>query len=185
MGVDGFRFDLAAVLGNTCTRRLLHVQQDRRRHRAEPHRARDGAAPGRRRHRHRLRRRTLGHRRRHLPAGQLPERLVGVERQLPRPGAPGAERPRLDHRHHRPAGDPLRGLVRPVRRRRPPAVELGQLPRRARRLHARRPVSLQRLEQHAGLAVRPVRRRHAAPTTAGTRAAWPPRSARPRAPASR
>ena len=91
LGVDGFRFDLAPVLGNTCRTGCFTLQQDRPEHRAEPdHRPDARRARPRGGDRHRLHRRALGHRRRHLPGGQLPQRLVGVERHLPRHAAPVA-----------------------------------------------------------------------------------------------
>jgi isoamylase len=107
MGVDGFRFDLAPVLGNTCSGGLLQFQQRRQPHRASiascaschsvPPAGGSGTRPVRR---------ALGHWRQFLPVGRFPRRLVGVERQLSRHAAPGAERPGRGHHHHRPVWPP-------------------------------------------------------------------------------
>ena len=87
--MDGFRFDLAVTLG-----RDEHVNFDPRasaargdRERPRPRRREDD-------------RRAVGRRRGRMAGGQLPERLVGVERRLPRPRAR-----LLAHRHRRGAVD--------------------------------------------------------------------------------
>ena len=76
MHVDGFRFDLASVLGRTGSRRRVRVLLAvlRRRLAGSGAQPRD---PGRR---------AVGHR--HLSGRQLPRRLVRVERHVPRHDAP-------------------------------------------------------------------------------------------------
>ena len=120
MHVDGFRFDLASALA-----RSMHdvdqlsaffdvVHQD------------PVVQPGQ------ADRRAVGRRRGRLPGRQVPAAVDGVERQVPR------HRPRLlvrrARRRPRPRL-PADRLVRPVPRRRPPAVRLHQLRHRPRRLH--------------------------------------------------
>ena len=116
-GIDGFRFDLATVMGRTrhglqpparrcsrrssrtrCCRRLIMI--------AEPW----DVGPG------------------GYQLGPVPGALAGMERPLPRRGAAllarrGACRGRLRHAH--------RGLLRHLRRRAPPALGQHQLRRRA------------------------------------------------------
>ena len=51
MGVDGFRFDLGSVLGNTCTVGCFNFSSTRQQYGDQPHPARAAAASGRRRQR--------------------------------------------------------------------------------------------------------------------------------------
>ena len=138
MGVDGFRFDLGSVLGNTCTVGCFNFSSTdsntalNRILRELPQRPAAGgsgidlyAEPW-----------AIGGNSYQL--GGFPAGLVGMERQLSRHAAPGAERSGRGHHHHRPVGDAPRRFVRPVRQ--PQAVELDQFHGRARRLHAQRPV---------------------------------------------
>ena len=89
-------------------------------------------------------RRAVGRGRRRLSPRRLPGRLGGVERPLPRHGAPvleGRRRgdARLRHPHHR--------LQRHLQQPRPPALGIGQLRHRPRRLHPGRHRRLQRQAQ--------------------------------------
>ena len=134
MHVDGFRFDLASILGRGRDGEVL------------PNPPLLEAIAGRpgdgRREAHR---RGVG-RGRALPGGQLPELgpLGGVERPVPRRGAPlREERPRHDAAPRHAA---LR-QPRPLPGAGPRALALDQLPDQPRRLHPRRPRLLQRQAQ--------------------------------------
>ena len=171
MHVDGFRFDLASALA----RELYEVDKlglVLRHHPAGP-----GALAGE------AHRRAVGPRRGRLPGGQLPRRLDGVERPVPRRRAP------LLARRRRPgvaAGQPARGQQRPVRAGRAAAAREHQLRHVARRLHAARPRQLRAEAQRGQRRGEPRRRRRT--TSAGTAAskgetddaggARPPRAAR-------
>ena len=91
LGVDGFRFDLASVLGNTCQHGCFNFDKmdagnALNRIVAElPPRPAGGGT------RRRPDRRAVGDRRQLLPGRQLPDRLGGVERHLPRHHAQGPE----------------------------------------------------------------------------------------------
>ena len=107
----------------------------------------------------------VGRRPGRLPGRQLPRPVVGVERDLPRHDARLLARPGRRRRVRAPA----HGIVRPLPGRRAPAVRVGQLHHRARRLHAARPRLLQRQAQR-----RPTRRTTATgPTTTGPGTAAP------------
>ena len=139
MGVDGFRFDLGSVLGNTCTVGCFNFSDSIPTRRSIVSCARAATASGYGRQRHRPLRRALGDRR------QWPTSWV-VSRRAGRNGtATIATRLRqaqndlgVGYHHHRSVGDALRRFVRPVRQ--PQPVELDQFHGRARRLHAQRPV---------------------------------------------
>ena len=88
-------------------------------------------------------RRAVGRRAGRLPGRQLPDPLVGVERDLPRHGARLLARA-VGVSAIRVA---LRRLDGPLRARRPAAVRVDQLRHRARRLHAARPRLVQREAQ--------------------------------------
>ena len=131
--VDGFRFDLASVLGRDKKGHVL-VEPPVVEMISEDPLLRDTQAD----------RRALG-RRRALPGRQLPRRrpVVGVERPLPRRRPPLLEGRR---RPGRAARQPPLRLGGPLRRPRPaPLAEPRDLPRR---LHPLRPRLLQREAQH-------------------------------------
>ena len=143
-GVDGFRIDLASVLGRPHSGPfdpnaplltaiatdpvLSRVQADRR---------------------------AVGRHRRGLPGRRLRGRLVGVERPLPRRGARLLARARADRR----AGVPAHRQLRPVQAVRPAAVGLGQLRHRARRVHPARPAVLRAQAQRGQRRGQPRRHR--------------------------
>ncbi len=151
--IDGFRFDLAAILGRDASGAPL----------SQPAAAGDaGARPGA--GALQADRRGVG-RGRPLPGRQLPgvRAVGGVERQVPRHRA---QVPQGRAGAGRRAGHPDAGLARPLRRPRHGGV--GQLRHRARRLHAGRPVRLRRRST-----TRPTARTTATAattTTAGTAA---------------
>ena len=160
MHVDGFRFDLASILGRGRDGEVL------------PNPPLLEAIAGRpgdgRREAHR---RGVG-RGRALPGGQLPELgpLGGVEREVPRRRAPlREERPGHDAAPRHAA----RGKPRPLRGQGPRPVALDQLPDQPRRLHPGRPRLLQRQAQ---LGERGRQHRRARATTCpGTAAGKGPR----------
>ncbi len=121
MHVDGFRFDLPSALARTGHDVDMHCRV--------PHRDRPGPGAAARE----ADRRAVGRVDGRLPGRLVPAAVGGVERPVPRhdprllAATPAAIRDRRL---------PARRLVRPVRRRRPLAVRLGQLRHRARRLHA-------------------------------------------------
>ena len=161
MGVDGFRFDLAAVLGNTCTNgcftfsasdpnvainRILHEFTVRPAGGgsgvdlfAEPWAASGNNA---------------------YQLGAFPARLVGMERPVSRQRAPGAERTRRHDDSHNARCQRFHWLIQSVPGERPRAVELDELHRRARWHDAQGRLFVQRLQQQPGMAVGSVRRRH-------------------------
>ena len=164
MGVDGFRFDLAPVLGRT--------QDGLRARRAVLHRAAPGPDPRPRA----PDRRALGRRARRLPGGPLPGPLPRMERQVPRHRAPLlAARRHAAGRRPRRARAPLHRVQRPVQPWPAHAARVGQLHRGARRLHAGRPRELRAQAQRGQRrgqprrprrrAERELRRRRARPTT--------------------
>ncbi len=131
MHVDGFRFDLASVLGPRGERIVsIHGAILRRGRAGSGAQSRDPD------------RRAVGHR--HVSGRQLSGRLVGVERPLPR------HRASLRQGRRRPAG--RSGLAahrigRSVRRRRAVGVQQRQLHHLPRRLHAERSRLVQRQAQ--------------------------------------
>ena len=151
MRVDGFRFDLASALARVRARRRHGLAADDR-DRAGP----DAAA-------READRRAVGPVDGRLPRRRVPARLGGVERPVPRHGPRLLARAleRDPHRRH-----PARRLVRPVRRRRPLAVRLGELRDRPRRLHPARPGVLRVTSTTTPTA----RATATAPTTTGHRA---------------
>ena len=95
MGVDGFRFDLAAVLGNSCASACYAFAP------TDPAGILERAAtelPG-----VALVAEPWGVGNRHLPARELPRRLVRVERGLPRLDPHRAERARVDAHRAEPS----------------------------------------------------------------------------------
>ena len=148
MHVDGFRFDLATILGRSSDGRL-----DRRPQPALRHRRRPGAA------RLQAHRRGLG-RRGHVQGRRLPDGLGRVERPLPRRRAPLRSRRR---RHGAGAGPPPRRQPRSLRQQGQPGPQ-HQLHHLPRRLHAARPLLLRREAQPAQRREQP--RRQLATTSA-------------------
>ena len=134
MHVDGFRFDLASALA----REMYDVDklgQLLRHHSPGP-----DHQPGQ------AHRRAVGRRPGRLPGRQLSGRLGGVERQVPRHGAPLLEgRRRAGGR----AGVSAQWLIRPVCRLRASPARQHQLRHRPRRVHAQRPREL-RVEAQRG-----------------------------------
>ena len=101
-------------------------------------------------------RRAVGPRRGRLPGGRVPSTVDGVERQVPGHGALVLGR-RADRRA-RPRL-PADRLVRPVRRRRAPAVRVDQLRHLPRRLPAARPDHVRAQAQRGERRGQPGRRR--------------------------
>ena len=132
MQVDGFRFDLATILGA----RALRLRRGRRLSRRLP--AGPGAHPGE------ADRRAVGLRAGRLPGRPVPARLGRVERQVPRHGARLLEGRRRQAGRFRARGS---GSARPLQQARPQAVGERQLRHRPRRLHPQRPRLLQRQAQ--------------------------------------
>ena len=143
-GVDGFRIDLASVLGRPRSGPFdphgpaAHGDHDRSRAVAVQ-----------------ADRRAVGRHRRGLPGRRVRRAVVGVERPLPR------RRPRLLAGPRRDR----RGGVAPHRQRRPlravaaPAVGVGQLRHRARRVHPARPRQLRAQAQRGQRRGQPRRHR--------------------------
>ena len=123
----------------------VRLRQDARRQPPEPRRPRAPRPPGRRRGGGRPDRRAV-HRRRppgRPAAGELPDRLGRVEPPVPRQPPRVAEPPGLHQRHARHPRRRVRRVERPFPGRRPQALALGQLGRRARRPDPARPLRLQ------------------------------------------
>ena len=117
MGVDGFRFDLASVLGNTCTVGCFNFNAGD-----------TNTALNRIRSRTTRRQpvcRTLGDRGLYRSTtGSFSRRVVGMEREFPRHASSGAERSGRGHRHHGHTCDALRRIIRSFRQ--PQAMEFNQ-----------------------------------------------------------
>ena len=141
--------DSLALLGRGLPRRRLPLRprgvadpRPRRRRLQQPVPRRRHPGPGARQGQDDLR--ELGPREVGLPGRKLPARLGRVERPLPRP------RPRLRQgrrRHRRRLRPQLPRLGRHLRPARPAAMGEHQLHHRARRLHAGRPLRLEREAQ--------------------------------------
>ncbi len=142
MKVDGFRFDLASILGRDQEGNMLEQP-------APPGTYRRGTASAK----HENHRRGVGRRRR-LPGGRFPRALGGLERQVPRRCPHVLARRRqhggaLRHEDNRKLG--------PLRRKGPaPRHQLHHLPRR---IHAERPRELQPQTQHRKRRGQPRRRK--------------------------
>ncbi|MGC3990287.1 MAG: alpha-amylase family glycosyl hydrolase [Chthoniobacteraceae bacterium] len=129
LGVDGFRFDLAAVLGNTQTRNGFTFSATDPNNPLEP-RGRRAARPSRSRRSRRGPHRRALHRGDGLQPGRLPPGLVGMEYELSRHLPHFPEQTGSPERHPRPARDPLCRFTGSLRQ--PEPLGLRQFPHLSR-----------------------------------------------------
>jgi isoamylase len=184
LGVDGFRFDLASVLGNTCEHGCFNFDKmdAATRSTASSTSCRRGRG---RRQRRRSDRRAVGDRRQPIRSAAFPSGLGRVERQVPRRGAQEAEPARRRDRvtpGTLASASPARRISTATTAASPGTRSTSWSRTTASRCAICTPTTASRTTSR-GRTAPPTAA--TTTTTAGTRAASAPTSARPRAPAWR